>query len=85
MLYSCNKAVFLLEETSRTPGTGDRERLGTEWAVLPSRPTVPETGNALGRTGHPCRCVVDNGQACIGSKRKSPKQTGKPRVLGIMC
>lgn len=51
MLYSCNKVVFLLEETSQSPGTGDRERLGAEWAVLPSTPTVAETGNALGRAG----------------------------------
>lgn len=35
MLYSCNNInVTNLEETSRTPGTGDRERLGTEGAVL---------------------------------------------------
>lgn len=80
MLYSCNKVVFLLEETSQTPGTGDWERLGTE-SKPPSRPTVAETGNALGRNG----AALQNGQECIGSKRKSPKQTGKPRVLGIMC
>lgn len=48
MLYSCNKVVFLLKGMSQTLGTGDGDRLGTQWAVLPPRPAVAETGTALG-------------------------------------
>lgn len=85
MLYSCNKVVFLLEETSQSPGTGDRERLGTEWAVLPSTPAVAETGNALGWEGAALQVCSRKWPGVHWLKQKSPKQTGTPRVLGIMC
>ena len=57
ILYSFNKVVFLLNEMSQTLGTEDRSRLGTEWTVLPSRPTQLRLEMLWAPTEHHYRCA----------------------------